>query len=110
MTTTSERIITYRFHKVSGYATSVTKQLKEGIKIILASLRPDRQKEKRMLLKTYKAPNAKHYALDAIRFFNANGKVNAELQNTRAGLVLTCTSKLFVRKAAKLALAYYREV
>ncbi len=62
-----------------------------------------------MAVKTIKyiAPNKTHYALDQIVFETDGETTQALLLNTNAGLVLKCTSELFVRRASNLAHRYY---
>ncbi len=63
-----------------------------------------------MLIATYKAPNAKHYRLDRVEFHRDGHKLTAKLLNTHAGLALTCESRAFVKRAEKLAVAYYHKI
>lgn len=63
-----------------------------------------------MLIATYTAPNVKHYALNRIEFHKKGRKITAKLLNTKAGLTLNCTSPVFVKRASKMAIAYYTKV
>ena len=63
-----------------------------------------------MLIATYKAPNAKHYKLDRVEFYRDGRKLSAKLLNTHAGLTLTCTGRVFVKRAERLAIAYYHKI